>query len=383
MMKPLATKYAPAKRADKITLMKNHRILVDATDIRNLLEAIPEIAVVLNPQRQILFANKTLRNFLEIKNLNQVIGKRPGETINCVHASEEPGGCGTSESCEYCGVVNAIIESQEKNEKIIHECRIISNSNGKSNYFDLEVIANPFSFKGESYTILTLEDISDKKRKSILERIFFHDLINTAGGIQGYLGVMRLADNRDEVFKFLDIAEELSNDLIEEILEQKELVAAESGTYRIAAKTLNSEHIIQNVINHLEHHRVALNKTINIDRSSVTFMIETDETLLKRVLINMIKNALEATKEGNIIKTGTRIIRAYGIFWVMNSGGMSREVQLQIFQRSFSTKGVSRGLGTYSIKLLTEEYLKGVVHFESSEEKGTIFSIKLPLKYPE
>lgn len=38
---------------------------------------------------------------------------------------------------------------------------------------------------------------------------------------------------------------------------------------------------------------------------------------------------------------------------------MPRTSQLQIFQRSFSTKGKGRGLGTYSIKLLTERYLKG------------------------
>lgn len=34
-------------------------------------------------------------------------------------------------------------------------------------------------------------------------------------------------------------------------------------------------------------------------------------------------------------------------------------VQLQIFNRSFSTKGKGRGTGTYSMKLLTKRYLKG------------------------
>jgi sensor histidine kinase regulating citrate/malate metabolism len=52
---------------------------------------------------------------------------------------------------------------------------------------------------------------------------------------------------------------------------------------------------------------------------------------------------------------------------------------LQIFQRSFSTKGAGRGLGTYSIKLLGERYLHGTVSFASSAEQGTIFQISLPL----
>jgi signal transduction histidine kinase len=44
-----------------------------------------------------------------------------------------------------------------------------------------------------------------------------------------------------------------------------------------------------------------------------------------------------------------------------------------VFQRSFSTKGTGRGLGTYSIKLLTERYLGGRVWFESAEGHGTTF----------
>jgi sensor histidine kinase regulating citrate/malate metabolism len=58
---------------------------------------------------------------------------------------------------------------------------------------------------------------------------------------------------------------------------------------------------------------------------------------------------------------------------------MPEKVKLQIFNRSFSTKGIGRGIGTYSIKLITEGYLKGIVDFESAEERGTTFTIQLPL----
>ena len=52
---------------------------------------------------------------------------------------------------------------------------------------------------------------------------------------------------------------------------------------------------------------------------------------------------------------------------VQNDRAMSNEVKYQIFQKSFSTKGNGRGLGTFSIKLLTERYLKGSVSFESND----------------
>ncbi|MCP4426270.1 MAG: ATP-binding protein, partial [Chloroflexi bacterium] len=58
---------------------------------------------------------------------------------------------------------------------------------------------------------------------------------------------------------------------------------------------------------------------------------------------------------------------------------MPRDVQLQVFQRSFSTKGSGRGLGTYSMKLLSERYLDGRVSFQSSLAEGTIFIGMYPL----
>lgn len=44
---------------------------------------------------------------------------------------------------------------------------------------------------------------------------------------------------------------------------------------------------------------------------------------------------------------------------------------------AFSTKSQNHGIGTYSIRLLTENYLKGKVSFISNENDGTIFSVVL------
>ncbi|MBE2197330.1 MAG: hypothetical protein IAE79_01890 [Anaerolinea sp.] len=66
-------------------------------------------------------------------------------------------------------------------------------------------------------------------------------------------------------------------------------------------------------------------------------------------------------------------------FWVHNPAVMSPTVQLQIFKRSFSTKAHDRGLGTYSIKLLSERYLGGAISFTSSAGEGTVFTAVYPL----
>ena len=53
---------------------------------------------------------------------------------------------------------------------------------------------------------------------------------------------------------------------------------------------------------------------------------------------------------------------------------MTEAVKLQLFNRSFSTKGENgRGFGTYTVKLLLERYLNGHVEFNSTEKDGTYF----------
>jgi len=68
-------------------------------------------------------------------------------------------------------------------------------------------------------------------------------------------------------------------------------------------------------------------------------------------------------------------------FTVHNPGEMPQEASLQVFQRSFSTKGTGRGLGTYSMKLLSEQYLQGKVGFSSTPEEGTLFFAEYPERY--
>ena len=104
-----------------------------------------------------------------------------------------------------------------------------------------------------------------------------------------------------------------------------------------------------------------------------------DRTLLQRVIGNMIKNALEASKPGETVTLASLPGKDTIRFTVHNAAAMTRDAQLQIFQRSFSTKGAGRGLGTYSMKLLTTRYLEGDVTFTSNEADGTTFEAVYPL----
>jgi signal transduction histidine kinase len=100
--------------------------------------------------------------------------------------------------------------------------------------------------------------------------------------------------------------------------------------------------------------------------------------LVARILGNLVKNALEASPAGAEVTVRGEARGGHPEFTVHNPGAMPAEVQHQLFQRSFSTKGRDRGLGTYSVKLLAERYLGGRVSFESTPDRGTTFRVELP-----
>ena len=92
---------------------------------------------------------------------------------------------------------------------------------------------------------------------------------------------------------------------------------------------------------------------------------------------NLAKNALEAEPAGATVTLNCKKRGGGAVFTVHNPSRMPEDTRLQVFQRSFSTKGAGRGLGTYSIRLLTVRYLKGAVSFTTGAD-GTTFSAEYP-----
>lgn len=126
-------------------------------------------------------------------------------------------------------------------------------------------------------------------------------------------------------------------------------------------------------------HSAAEGKLIVENHGTESAIMYTDERLARRILGNMLKNALEAAEPGATVTLRGDVKFSYFVFSVHNNGYIPPLVQLQIFNRSFSTKGTGRGLGTYSVKLLTEKYLQGRAGFISTRETGTTFFAIIPL----
>jgi hypothetical protein len=377
-----STHFASAERSSSDEIKRENQLVSSQKDFTELFGAMTGIGGVIDKNRQIVYANSELLALLGLNSLEPILGKRPGEFVSCIHMGENSEGCGTTMHCAYCGAVNIILESQRTGKKAMRETRISSVIDGKHRSWDLNIISTPVHFGGEIFYILILQDISDVKRRAFLERIFFHDLMNSVGGLNGLLNILKEETDPVEIRDLINISEEISKNIIEEILVQRQLRAAENNELKVKIDVENSIEILNSAISKISFHEAVRTRSVRLAENTVNIDFETDRILLQRVLINLLKNALEATEMNGIVTVGVRQDADEVVFWVKNDQLIPLDVQRQLFQRSFTTKGSGRGLGTYSIRLLTENYLEGKVTYVSTEDDRTVFSVFLNKKFP-
>ncbi len=372
----LATYFASPERTDDRDLVRLHGLLAADSGLCSVIDAMPELVMVVGETRQILLGNRAMSEFAASQGCEALLGLRPGELFSCQHAMSAPSGCGTGEPCSTCGALEAILEALE-GDRASYECRVLRQLPQGMEALDLKVWGTPFCWNGESLALVVAVDISDEKRRKVLERIFFHDVLNTAGAINSLTELLV-----DGILTFDQAKETLVDSvrtLVSEIRDQRELLAAESNELTVRTSPVHSRLFLEAMAGTYRHTHLGREREILIHPTSAETIFFSDERLFGRVIGNLVKNALEAVGEGGVVTLGCTVEENKVSFWCHNPGHIPHEVQLQIFQRSFSTKELGRGIGTYSVKLLTERYLKGRASFVSDAAAGTTFSVTLPL----
>lgn len=366
--------FASAERLPAETMSEQVKQLASNSLLLHSLDAIDAFVLVINQARQVVFANKAFLDLVHQEQDSQLVGLRFGEIIKCHHALGEgalSGGCGTTKFCRHCGSIKAILQSQANGEGI-YEARFVLKQSSES--LILRIHASEIVVEGEPFTLLSAQDISAQKHKEALESVFFHDILNTAAGVQGMADLFEFAPVEKQADFRLNIKAGI-NTIIEEINSHRLLSSLEKGTYDQQRVELNSLALLKNLQNLYAFHKSSTGKLISLDDAACSFDFQMDRALVLRTLGNMLKNALEASVKGGIVTLSCRCEAERVIFTVHNETHMSDDVKAQVFQRSFSTKGKGRGLGTYSMRMIAENYLAGEVGFTSHHETGTTFTL--------
>jgi signal transduction histidine kinase len=107
-------------------------------------------------------------------------------------------------------------------------------------------------------------------------------------------------------------------------------------------------------------------------------MIEADAVMMRRIISNLIQNAVQAMPKGGELSISARHKDYQVLISIGDTGeGMSMEAQGKIFTPLFTTKSKGQGFGLAVVKRLTEAQ-GGTVNYQTQQGKGTTFTIQLP-----
>jgi len=202
-----------------------------------------------------------------------------------------------------------------------------------------------------------------------------HDLRNPLTGIAGaaYFLKMKLGPAMDEKLKeMLDLIEkniEYSNNIINDLSEY-------SSDIRLKLNETRPESIIGEALSLVE-----IPRSIQVsDKSQDKPKMNVDVTRMKRVFVNLIKNAVEAMPKGGTLTIESRKTNGNVELKFFDTGvGIPEDVLEKLFTPFFTTKPKGIGLGLPICKRIVEAH-EGKISVDSTVGKGTTFTVMLPTK---
>ena len=251
----------------------------------------------------------------------------------------------------------------------------------------IELIILVFIYYFISFLILYIFKIIEKVRelnrsiellekdKVIKESLFklTHEIKNPLAVIKGYLDMFNI-DNKEKSLKYLSIMREEANrslNIITDFLEFNKI--------KIVKTEIDLNLLLEDVY---DSFKIILNKKniklIYNDREDEEIYFEGDYERLKQVLINVLKNSVEAIKDKGKVEISSNIYKRYIDIIIEDDGiGMSEDTLKQLKTMFFTTKLNGSGLGV----CLSNEIIKahnGELIYTSKEGVGTKVTIRLP-----
>ncbi len=253
----------------------------------------------------------------------------------------------------------------------------ISRETSKPSIFEISL------YPSEQGVIAVVEDKTDEEKTKRLSAIgatasmVGHDIRNPLQAIVGDIYLLKEnIKSMPESETQREVAESI--DSIETNVNYINKIVSDLQDY---SRSLNPEYSDFNLKEMIEIILQSVNRQNNLDISvniDPLFTITSDRSIIRRILTNLIVNAIQAMPTGG--KMSLNSFREEGnlLIIVEDTGvGIPDDIKDKLFSPMFTTKAKGQGLGLAVVKRLVEA-LNGAISFESQEGKGTKFVITLP-----
>jgi PAS domain S-box-containing protein len=202
-----------------------------------------------------------------------------------------------------------------------------------------------------------------------------HDLRNPLTGIAGANYYLRLKwgsqldDRSREMLEVIEKDVEYSNKIVNDLLDY-------SREIRLELKETNVRAVLDDALSFVAVPANVRVRTCISDEPTISVDVER----MRRIFVNLIKNALDAMPKGGTLAVKSRREEdCVKIVFADTGSGMSKDVLKRIWSPLFTTKAKGMGFGLAICKRIVEAH-GGSISVESRFGKGTEFNLVLPIK---
>ncbi|MGM0941557.1 MAG: ATP-binding protein [Bacillota bacterium] len=261
----------------------------------------------------------------------------------------------------------------------------ILNSDGKYIWSECSVVKLQDPQKDEIFYLSTIADIRDKKeaeemmirseKMSVAGQLaagIAHEIRNPLTSLKGFLQLLQAGVNRKE---------EYYNIMIDEI-EKMETITSE---LLFISKPLTDNKKMESILDMVHDVVVLLQPQAKMKNIHIEYSVSRHESVfcdrsqIKQVLINLVKNAIEAMEEsGKIYLTSTSSDTHVEISIIDEGPGIPDEIIHKLGEPFFTTKQSGTGLGIMITKQILERH-QAFLEIKAKEQVGSTFRIIFPL----
>lgn len=232
--------------------------------------------------------------------------------------------------------------------------------------------------------VFLMKDITDKKRTeealmqseklSVIGELaagVAHEIRNPVTVLKGFVHLLSQENREKEFYTIMDKELERINQITNEFM-------ALAKPQAINFKKQDLKKLIQEVCLFLESEAFIHQVVINVIHPDEYIWLNCESNQIKQVLINTIKNGMEAMPNGGNITIRTEVIDGFVHLSIRDEGsGISEEVINKVGQPFFTTKEQGTGLGLMVSMKIIENH-GGQLTIRSEENKGSTVEILLP-----
>jgi len=406
---PIAIDITERKKAEK-EIAEQHSL------IKAIYSNAPFIMMVVDRNRRLRQVSGFATQFAGSP-AEEMIGLRGGEAMRCLHALDDPRGCGFGEFCKGCVIRNKVIETLEHGVvNLQFEASFDFSSEDRTQTLALLVSTTPIPFQGENMALVTIMDITERKQaENEKERLqaqlsqaqkvesvgrlaggVAHDFNNKLTIINGYaemaIDMMDPSDPVRETIQEIYAAGNQSAGIVRQLL-------AFARKQTISPVLLDLNNTISGMLKMLQR-LIGENIDLAWHPGKNLWPVKIDPSQVDQIMANLAVNSRDAISDvGNLtIETKNTIVDEdycrlnpeaipghYVMLAVSDDGcGIEKEGRDQIFEPYFTTKetGKGTGLGLPTIFGIVKQN-EGFLNVYSEPGEGTTFKIYFPSEVTE